>query len=372
MKKIIALILAILMLVSIVACSAKDKAPAEEEGTKAEVSKEATPATEETSEPKKLEKVRVAVMPSTMCAPIHYAVKSGYDKDFGMEIEMITFPTGSPMNEALAAKEWDIAGIGMAAVFGIANYGATWIAETVDSTPGMQIFIRPDSKIAQDKGYNPTYPELYGAPESVKGIDILVPTGTSAHICVMKWLEKIGLRAEDVNVIHMEYGQAFEAFRAGEGDALATYAPYLALCNEEGWIQAACLKGLGVDILDGLEVEDGYLEAHPEVVQAFTDMIYKVMAEFSADPELAINEALDWYTLNGRDVTYDSVKSDLQISPFINPEILVSDDYEFGAGMIGVAEFFANLGQIEPEKVAVVQEHINGEFYLNSYNKANG
>ena len=76
--------------------------------------------------------------------------------------------------------------------------------------------------------------------------------------------------------------------------------------------------------------------------------------------------------MNGRDVTYDSVKSDLQISPFINPEILVSDDYEFGAGMIGVAEFFANLGQIEPEKVAVVQEHINGEFYLNSYNKANG
>ena len=44
------------------------------------------------------EVIRVATMPNHIGLPIQYAVEQGYYEDAGLNIEMILFSTGSPIN----------------------------------------------------------------------------------------------------------------------------------------------------------------------------------------------------------------------------------------------------------------------------------
>ncbi|MBS5523026.1 MAG: ABC transporter substrate-binding protein [Clostridiales bacterium] len=313
------------------------------------------------------EKIRVAVMPYMMSVAVNYAVSQGYDKANGLEFEMVRFATGGPMNEALGADEWDIAADGMAAVFALANYDARWIAETVDSTPGLNAYIRPDSEIAKVKGYNPTYPDIYGSPETLKGATILCPTGTSAHINALKWVEKIGLKDSDVNIVHMEYGQAYQAFLTGQGDVFCSPPAFKVQSDEQGWIIGASLEDLGVKVYDGFAAAGKYCEEHPEAVEKLLEVMLKVVNEFIADEDLAVSEAVKWYKENGKDEDEETIRQELQMCPYLAPSMVEAPDYVLGEGMVTVAEFFADLGQIEPEKVETVQNNLNDTFVKEAY-----
>lgn len=45
----------------------------------------------------------------------------------------------------------------------------------------------------QTKGYNKSYPNVYGTPESVKGKTVLCTTVSSAHFALSSWLKALGL-----------------------------------------------------------------------------------------------------------------------------------------------------------------------------------
>lgn len=372
MKKMIALLMSLIMvLLGVSACSGGNKSAQTTDSEPAAAGSEVAGNSENegTGEDgsKELEKVRVAVMPYMMSVAVNYAVSQGYDKENGLEIEMVRFATGGPMNEALGADEWDIAADGMAAVFALANYDGRWIAETVDSTPGLNAYIRPDSDIAQVKGYNPTYPNVYGSPETLKGATILCPTGTSAHINALKWVEKIGLKDSDVNIVHMEYGQAYQAFLTGQGDVFCSPPAFKSQCDEQGWIIGASLEDLGVKVYDGFAAAGKYCEEHPETVVKFLEVMLRVVNEFIADEDLAVSEAVKWYKENGKEEDEETIRAELEMCPYLDPSMVEDPDYVLGDGMVTVAEFFANLGQIEPEKVETVQNNLNDTFVKEAY-----
>lgn len=379
MKKIIAWILCVaLVTLSLAGCSqpktsegaataAATTAPGDQTTDGQEGGDQTKKGTEAPANDGGLEKVRVAVMPYMMSVAVNYAVSQGYDKEYGLEIEMVRFATGGPMNEALGADEWDIAADGMAAVFALANYDARWIAETVDSTPGLNAYIRPDSEIAKVKGYNPTYPDIYGSPETLKGATILCPTGTSAHINALKWVEKIGLKDSDVNIVHMEYGQGYQAFLTGQGDVFCSPPAFKIQCDAQGWIVGAALKDLGVKVYDGFAAAGNYCEEHPEVVEKLLEIMLKVVKEFIADNDLAVSEAMKWYKENGKDEDEATIRQELEICPYLDPSMIEDPNYKLGDGMVTVAEFFASLGQIEPEKVEVVQNNLIDSFVKEAY-----
>lgn len=386
MKRLIAMVMCIVMVVfSVAACSGQGssgsgtkpaatekpqdtpKAEAPAAGNETEAKGGDAEKTPETTASGALEKVRVAVMPYMMSVAVNYAVSKGYDKEAGLDIEMVRFATGGPMNEALGAGEWDIAADGMAAVFALANYDARWIAETVDSTPGLNAYIRPDSEIAKVKGYNPTYPDVYGSPETLKGATILCPTGTSAHINALKWVEKIGLKDSDVNIVHMEYGQGYQAFLTGQGDVFCSPPAFKIQCDAQGWIIGASLEDLGVKVYDGFAAAGSYCDEHPEVLEKFLEVMLKVVKEFIADNDLAVTEAVKWYKDNGKDEDEETIRQELELCPYLDPAMVENPDYKLGDGMVVVAEFFANLGQIEPEKVGVVESNLKDTFVKQAY-----
>ena len=104
--------------------------------------------------------LRVAMMPFVTSLPAQYIKVNKLDEKNGFKMETTMYATGAPMNEALAADLWDVGAMGAAAVTGVANYDMAIIGEVLESQDGLGVFVKPDSKIATVKGYNPSYPNV--------------------------------------------------------------------------------------------------------------------------------------------------------------------------------------------------------------------
>ncbi|MHB8277703.1 MAG: ABC transporter substrate-binding protein [Candidatus Humimicrobiaceae bacterium] len=92
-------------------------------GCKAATAAETTAAAETiatVAEKPQYKKFIVGTMPKTMGVPFQYAFENGYFKELGLDIEEIIFPTGAPINEAVAAKKIDVAVSGLASIFSLA------------------------------------------------------------------------------------------------------------------------------------------------------------------------------------------------------------------------------------------------------------
>ena len=53
--------------------------------------------------------LRVATMPLTAGVPVQYAADHGFFEEEGLNVQIDYYATGAPINEAIAAKEADIA-----------------------------------------------------------------------------------------------------------------------------------------------------------------------------------------------------------------------------------------------------------------------
>ncbi|WP_343250970.1 ABC transporter substrate-binding protein [Diplocloster hominis] len=354
MKKVLAMILCISIIGTFVGgCSPSDNTNADS-STNVEQSGEQSET--------ELQKVRIGVMPFMVSMPVDYIIEKGWDKEAGLDIELVKFATGAPMNEALGAGEWDMAAIGMAMIFSMANYEGKLVAETTDATGGLNAYIRSDSEIAKVKGYNPTYPDLYGDPDSLRGATFLLPTGTSAQLNAIKWVEKLGLKETDINIVNMEYGQAYQAFLTGQGDVLCAAPPYNFQCEEQGWLVGASMKDLGVQVYDGVIAADQFYEEHPDLVQKFVTLMYRAGKDFK-DEDTAVRELMKFYKNNGKESAESDVRNEVRLRPYFTAdELLNNPNYKFGAGSVEIAEFYTGTGQLENEKVSIVESCLIDKF----------
>ena len=108
---------------------------------------------------------------------IWYAKEKGWDKEEGLDIEMLLFSSGMAQLNALPAGEWVLAGTGaVPGMMGALRYGTYTIAVTNDESYTNALLLRPDSPILKTKGYNKDYPEVYGHPDDVRGKTFLITT----------------------------------------------------------------------------------------------------------------------------------------------------------------------------------------------------
>ena len=261
--------------------------------------------------------LRVAMMPFITSLPTEYIKKNKLDEKAGFKMETVMFATGAPMNEALAADLWDVGAMGAAAVTGVANYDMMIIGEVLESTDGLGVFVKPDSAIAGAKGYNPSYPNVLGSPETVKGATILLPIGTAQHFTTLKWLEKLGLGITDVNIVNMDTAQAYQALQAGQADAVALNVPTFFDAINDGMVQVGNLADLGTKYVDMVTANKKSLEEKPELIQKYMDLVVEACAALNADQDMATQLMMDFLKEAGAESTEESVKSDLGRVKFI-------------------------------------------------------
>lgn len=205
-------------------------------------------------------------------------IDNGWDKEFGIEMELVYFDSGMAQIEALPAGQWEIGT--MTAVpwlVGSIRYGLYAIAAANDDTTSNLVLVRPDSPILSVKGANPSYPETYGSAELIRGKTILTTTVSSAHYALSTWLSRFGLTDNDVVIKNMDQAQALAAFEAGIGDAVVLWAPTIFVGLDKGWKCANADSQLGANTPSILAASKEWADKHPDQVVAVLKAYFKAI-----------------------------------------------------------------------------------------------
>ena len=280
--------------------------------------------------------IRVGVMAAMTALPVVDIVNNGLDEANGIDVELVQFTTGAPMNEAMAAGEIDASCIGAAGVFALANFNAKMAAELCDDTVAIELFVRPDNPIASVKGANPDYPDVYGDAGSVKGAVVLCPAGTLSQYEVQRYVDLFGLTMDDIQFVPMEYGQAYSAFVTGEGDILATRSPQTYTAADVlGWVWDA--------------------------LNTLVRLIYERGDYLNENVDYAAQALADWFAECGQTIDMETSKRQLATKPFYGTADAA--EREFGADFRNtLVDFTISSGQLDESQREVTYSNVKADF----------
>lgn len=326
-KKIIALVMALVLVLSLSACSNSDA------GKKSEG-----------------EVLRVGTMALTMGVPVLYAQEKGYFKEAGLNVSVELFATGAPINEAIAAKQIDVAVSGFASVYSLANANCTWLAD-VNTTGGMGLFVRADSAFAKD----PT-------ADTLKGMKVLEPLGTAVQYMTESYADSLGLAPTDINQVNMEFASAYQAFTTGEGDAMAANPPYSYSLMEDGYTELCTFESAtGVDMCDGCFARTEVVEKRPEDVQKFINCLLKAMDELQ-DDQIRSEFTRKVYDDNAISCSDTDLAHEIEDRAYVGTTALKADGYKLGAAWVAITDFLVSAEKITVDNAPNVPASINPSF----------
>jgi len=301
--------------------------------------------------------IRAAVMPQQLSLPLYYISQQGWDVENGFKLELITFQSGAPMNEALGADLWDVATIGAAGVLSCSVYDAIHIISHEDSSAGLDFMVRADSDIAKVKGYLPDYPNVYGNPETIKGATFLFPIGSGHHLLLGEYLNAMGLTEADINMVNMNHAEGYQAFVSGQGDFSATAYPTTGDYIAEGYVSAVNMNSANCPYYDSVVVNRKFYDdpANEAVLVALLEQMLRCADTFQ-DEEILLDAMVEWYQVNGQEVDPESVRSEVLERPFLTVSDHTSADT--AASFKRMAEFFASIDKITADDLTKVFDNI--------------
>lgn len=255
--------------------------------------------------------LKLAILPQYHGYIIDEADKQGYYKDFGIDADIVLYGSGAPMNEALAANQWQVGSMGTACVTAVCKYNARVIASSCNEGISQYFYIRQDSKILDTQGYNKDYPNAYGTPDTVKGTTIITTVGTSLHYDVEKYLTALGLTLEDVNILNMDPGSAVAAFKAGQGDILVTCPPFSwVLDSDTSLIRAFTVKDVGGEVPSVIVVSEDAYKNHRDEVVRFLAGFFKSTERAQNEKDTILGEFKTFLNDNGYEPTDNNLQDE--------------------------------------------------------------
>lgn len=311
-----------------------------------------------------LKKIRTGWMDEHETFLMWYAKEKGWDKEAGLDVEILYFDSGMAILNSLPAGEWVFAGLGaVPAMMGNLRYDIYVIGNGNDESLTNAVLVRPDSPIAKVKGWNKDYPEVLGSPETVKGKTFLCTTVSSAHYALSSWLKVLGLTDSDVIIKNMDQAQALGAFDNKIGDGVALWAPHLYKGQDNGWKVAAnlnmCKKGNPIVLI----ADKKFADANPETTAKFLSVYLRTVNMLQNEPlESLVPEYqrffLEWA---GKNYSKELSLTDLQTHPVFNlKQQLAMFDSSKGvsqaqAWQSEIAKFFMSVGRINSDELKKVE-----------------
>lgn len=314
---------------------------------------------------KKFKTLNVGTQPVTVGFPVLYAQEQGWFEEVGLDVNVVIFPTGAPINEAIAAEELDVACSGFASVYALANSDCSWLAD-INTAGGMGLYARKDSEIVKAGKNLPNLPEVYGSADALKGAQILEPLGTSAQFATESYLAHFGLTDGDVEQVHMEYAPAYQAFTAGEGDISSCSPPYSYNMENDGHVEICSFEdATGVVLVDGCFARNEVIEERSEEVQLFIDVLMRAMDALQ-DDDLRFEYTLAKYAENAQDVTDEQMWNEINDRDYCGTEYVSADDYVFGDCWGAITDFLVKVEKIAADNAPNVFASFDPSFVENN------
>jgi NitT/TauT family transport system substrate-binding protein/sulfonate transport system substrate-binding protein len=309
----------------------------------------------------KLFKFNTAWEPEHETFIMYYAKEKGWDKEVGLDFNLLYFDSGMGMLEALPAKQWGIGALGgTPAVVGAARYGTKIIAIGNDESMANVVLVRPDSPIMKVKGWNPKHPNVYGSPELIKGKTIICTTVSSGHFVLNQWLKVFGLQDKDVVIKNMDPFQCVAAFEAGIGDIVTLWAPHMYVGIEKGWKVAGDIKDSGGGLPIVVIADPDYLAKNEEHVVKWLKLYGRGidMLKKTSTAELVPMYKKFMKDFCGLEMTDAMCKMDLESHPVFTLEeqikMMNGSPSVVEAWELGVLDFFTSQGKLKKEDAAKV------------------
>ena len=225
-----------------------------------------------------------------------------------------------------------------------------------------QLYVQADHPAVNVKGYNPTFPDLLGDPDTVKGSKILYTTGTTSHLIANKWLESIGVKSGDVEMLTMEYAQVYQAFSTKQADFASMTSPWCLQAGQEGYVKVADTKSLDLEpVMSIVMPEKAYNdEEMKHRVAAFIDALYDACADLQEDPALYREWVMKWYQENGNTGMSESdIEKECSDRVFLTWDNCEGID---GSKYHGeYADFLISLEQISAEQGKIIQDNTRSD-----------
>lgn len=197
------------------------------------------------------------------------------------------------------------------------------IGDFIDGREGNAIFVRADSDIAKATGSNPTYPDILGSADTVRGKTLITNLGTTGHVQVQKWLEALGLTEDDIKIVQMDYAAGYQAFISGEGDILATIGPYSTKAlieHAEDWVVAGGFISLDLMQYEDVVCSADALENKRDLLVSFLRMVMDANDILAKDFELHVSTYSKWMTENGKEVDEAEARMECTQKPLMTSE----------------------------------------------------
>lgn len=246
--------------------------------------------------------------------PIWYAKEQGWDKDAGLNIEMLRFESGKALIEGMKAYKWTLGGCGAVPTVSTSfSDSISIVAVAGDESPANAVFVREDSPVLKAKN-NPEFPNVFGDAATVRGKKILCPQGTSAHYTLVNWLKTCGLTEKDVRIQFMPPTQALGAFKGGVGDILVTWAPYTFAAESAGFKTAAIASDCRIELPLVILADKNFAREKASTVKNFLKLYQRGAAVLTDEPSKEIIDAYMRFskTWAGRDLSEAEVVADLR------------------------------------------------------------
>lgn len=308
--------------------------------------------------------LRVATMPLTAGVPVQYAADHGFFEEEGLNVQIDYYATGAPINEAIAAKEADIACSGFASVYSLANADCIWLAD-INTTGGMGIYARKDSIYANAGMLSDG---VIGSAEVMKGAKVLEPLGTVAQYMVESYATKLGLTTTDIEQVNMEWAPAYQAFITGQADLTAANPPYSYKLDEESdsYVKLGSFEDIcGVNMVDGCFGRREVVESRTEEVTKFVKCLVKAMDELQNE-EVRYEYMKEFYELNGSTFSDYDVRMEIKDRAFVGTAYMSQEGYKIGEAWVAITDFLVGAEKITAKNAENVPASINNTIISNA------
>lgn len=315
--------------------------------------------------------VTISHQPYSHALPTYIGLQEGDFEKNGLDINVLWFTSGNTQNEALGANEWDAGACGTppAIAAGVA-YDAKIIGLNVDDTISCDYWVRPDSDIAQITGEIEGHPDIMGNADTWKGKTILCPTQTSAHYMLICTLSTMGLTQNDVNIVPMDVPSAYAAFKSGQGDIVALWAPQSYSAENEGWVKVSSGVATGETMPTVFVASQKAIDENWDGVYAWMKTWFEVADKYRDDTESQAKYLLQMQKDNGIDTDID------QATRFVTERPLpsVKDNVEWFKGEEGsrpcddavykIVQFFVDQGTYTEDDMQKLKDNhfLDSEF----------
>ena len=356
MKKIVCLILVFSMLMfALIGCRQETDTSANASADE-KVSADSSDSTNKECTSSKPLNVACIVFSSGI--PVLYANDMGWFEEAGLNVNLEVFANGALVNEAIAAKEIDIAVSGFASVYALAASDCTWLAD-VNNNNSITIFARPESDIVAATGYA-LDSSIIGSAETIRGSKVVCNLGTSSQYNVDTYLNQFGLTESDVEMIQMDFSTGYQAFIAGEGDLIATSNPYSADLAAAGYVNVGTLTATsGVELMDGCFARNKVLDERAGDVKIFLQVLLRAMDALQ-DEDVRFDYSLNKFAEIGNAYTETGLRNEFEVVDYVGTDYISQDDYVLGSAWAPISEWLFSIGKITADNLPNVEKSING------------